>query len=111
MFHLYVCLSFVLSLLSQCFCSHGQLGFPFKDFVEMLPVSNGRTTFWSRSDTDPKRLETTVPRSTSAQVPLMLVRLATVFVRPVPSEPSFNKVGTLLAAVCCCFMLRNVEVN
>ena len=68
------------------------------------------TTFWSRSlfpfDTDSKRLETTVSRSMSAQVSLMLVRLATELksaislLEPVPDEPSFNKVGTVLAAVC-----------
>ena len=57
------------------------------------------TTFWSRSlfsfDSDPKRLETTVSRSMSAQVSLMPVRLA---IRP--DEPSFSKVGTVPAAVC-----------
>ena len=63
------------------------------------------TTFWSRSlfsfDIDSKRHETTV---SSAQVSMMPVRLATEsqsadsFLRPVPNEPSFNKVETVHAA-------------
>ena len=54
-----------------------------------------------------------VSRSMSAQVSLMLVRLATesqsanTFVRLVPDEPSFNKVPY----AGCCLMLRNVEVH
>ena len=70
-------------------------------------------------DTASKRLKTTVSRSMSAQVSLMLVRLATEplsaisLLELVPNEPSFNKVGTVLAAVCwlCSLLLRNVEVN
>ena len=81
MFDLDVCLSFVQSLLSHLFLSHGQFSFPFKDCVEILPVSQGLHNFWSRSlfrfDTDQKRLGRTASRSMSAQVSLMLVRLAT----------------------------------
>ena len=56
--------------------------------------------------TDPRRLEATVSRSMSAQVSLMRVRLATELqsttsvLELVPNEPGFNKVGTVLAAVC-----------
>ena len=68
------------------------------------------TTFWSRPlsslDTDSKRLETTVSRSMSSQVSLLLVlptaksRFAITFVRLVPNSPSFDKVGIQLAAEC-----------
>ena len=67
-------------------------------------------------DLDPRRLETTVSRSMSAQVSLMPVRPTTesqsanTFVRLVPNAPSFDNVGSLLAAECC-LKLRNVEAN
>ena len=67
------------------------------------------TTFRSRSlfsfERDSKRLVKTVSRSMSAQVSLMRVRPTTqsrpvnTFVRLVLNTPSFDKVGTLLAAL------------
>ena len=78
------------------------------DFVclSMFAQRFGHDLF-SPFGTDSKRLETTVSRSMSAQVSLMPVRLATEpysaisLLELVPNEPCLNKVGTVLAAMCC----------
>ena len=80
---------------------------------------NGCTTFWSRSlfplDSDLNRVEITVSLSRSAQVSLTLQPLSTesqsanTFVRLVPDEPRFNKVGTLLVAAACLLLLEAPE--
>ena len=126
MLNLHICLSFVCNLfwVSQFFSSHGQFSFPFKDCVEILPVSQCLLNvlvsislpLWHRPEID---LKTTVSRSMSAQVSLMPVRLATesqsanTFVRVVPLEHQFSTKWELclLPHAGCCLMLRSVEVN